>query len=257
MRTRFLLTAALLSASVLTACERPAKPAASEAPATTKSAPATETADAGAPAADAELRREFDAIASQPIQLFAKKAPKATIAADGALRIGGETITVDAEQRAHLVAYRGCLVSMAQAGVEMESRFGDAVVEKIDATIDGFFDSGASKDTDAKRTSEKQRIQQAARRVCEALPGLFREQQALVAAIPQFERYANFEQTDIEACRGSEVFDQETGGKIGMTIATAIGNPLKGGMVAGFMAAKNEQTANAESGAEQSKPAAQ
>ena len=42
-----------------------------------------------------------------------------------------------------------------------------------------------------------------------------------------------------------------------MTIATAIGNPLKGGMVAGFMAAKNEQTANAESGAEQSKPAAQ
>lgn len=257
MRTRFLLTAALLSASVLTACDRPAKPAASAPPATTKSVTATDAADVDTPAADAELRREFDAIASQPIQLFAKKAPKATIAQDGALRIGGETIAVDAEQRAHAVAYRGYLVSMAQAGIEMESRFGDAVVEKIDATIDGFFDSGTSKDTDAKRTFEKERIQHAARRICDALPGLFREQQALVAAIPQFERYANFTQTDVEACRGSEVFDPATGEKIGMTIATAIGNPLKGGMVAGFMVAKNEQTANAESGAEQSKPAAQ
>lgn len=257
MRTRFLLTVAVLSASLMTACDRPEKPAASDAPTATKSAHPADAADVGAQTADTELRREFDAIASQPIPLFSKKAPRATIAADGALEIGGETIAVDAEQRAHLIAYRGHLVSMAQAGIEMDARFGDAVVEKIDATIDGFFDSGAPKDADAERTPEKQRIRQAAQRICDTLPGLFREQQVLTAAIPRFERYANFAQSDIEACRGAVVFDPATGEKIGMTIATAIGNPLKGGMVAGFMAAKNEGTANADPGAERAKSATQ
>ncbi|MCC7249868.1 MAG: hypothetical protein IT473_14695 [Lysobacter sp.] len=251
MRTRFLLTAALLSASVLTACDRPASNADSG---------ANSGAAEGPHASDEQMRRELDAIASQPIPLYADNpVPKATIAANGDFAIDRESIAIDETQRARLVAYRGYLVTMAQAGIDMDSRFMNAVAEKIDAKIDEFFDSKSSESPDpiAKPGAQKERIQVAGRRICEALPGLLREQQALVDSIPRFAPYAHFAQADVDACRDGVVFDQASGEKIGKTIAAAIGNPFRGGMIAGFMAAKNEPTADAESGAERTKPAAQ
>lgn len=254
MRTRFLLTAALLSASVLTACDRPASNA--DSGAKNVAEPAAESPQAS----DEDLRRELDAIASQPMPLYAEPpVPKATIAANGDFAIGRESIAIDDAQRARLVAYREHLVTMAQAGIDMDSRFMDAVAEKIDAKIDEFFDGKPSENPDriAKPRAQKERIELAGRRICEALPGLLREQQALADSIPRFAPYAHFAQADVDACRDGVVFDQTSGEKIGKTIAAAIGNPFRGGMIAGFMAAKNEQTAAPQPGSERPKPAAQ
>lgn len=255
MRTRFLLTAALLSAAVLTACDRPVSSADSSANSAT-----AEPAAGNSQASDEDLRRESDAISSQPMPLYAESpVPKATIAVNGDFAIGASSIAIDEAQRARLVAYRGHLVTIAQAGIDMDSRFMDAVAEKIDAKIDAFFDGKPSDGPDptTKPGAQKERIQAAGRRICEALPGLLREQQALVDSIPRFAPYAHFAQADVDACRDGVVFDQASGEKIGKTIAAAIGNPFRGGMIAGFMAAKDEPTADAQPGAAQSKPAAQ
>lgn len=268
MRTRLLLTAALLSASLLTACDRSAPATAPDSNAGANETAAEPSGDTAEAANDDELQREFDAIATRPMPLFSgATGPKATIAADGTFAIGGESVAVDAAQRARLVAYRGHLVTMAQAGIEMDSRFMDAFAEKIDAKIDAFFDSKAEQDPnrDANKRAEKARIQRAGRRICETLPALLREQQALVAAVPRFAPYAHFAQADVEACRDGVVFDRSTGDKIGKTIAAAIENPFRGGVIAGFMAAQEPPAANAEpttesgaeTNAEPTKPAAQ
>lgn len=253
MKPRFLAAYIVLFVSLSTGCgDRAADPTRVE----TKADPApadaaaagTESASSGGEEAAAKTReqkiqRELDEIASKPLRLSADRGvPKTTIAANGDFTIGDETIPIDASQRTRLLAYRTQLLTVVQAGAELSSRTTGVVTEKIGAALGKVFeDEKTSGNAGAELKAEVKTLDALSSRICEAMPALLREQQALVAVLPKFKPYAALTQADVDACRGSNFTNRTSADKVGYAVGTAVGNPFRGGMVAGYMATELDQ----------------
>jgi hypothetical protein len=256
MKPYLLVSSATLLSVLLTACgEKTPSPTndsndASAAAATSVPGDAADEAT-GEDTPDADMQRDLDAIAAEPIRLLAEGgAPKASIAANGDFTIGGKPVAVDDAQRARLVAYRAQLVMLTQAGAELGSRSTGALADKIGDAIGKVFEGDAPDDIRDELKAEARKLDAAARRLCDSLSPLLREQDALTAALPEFKPYAHFAQADAEACRGTVVSVPATGEKIGKTIGAGIGNPFKGGLVAGYLAAGADHAKRVADGAQ-------
>jgi hypothetical protein len=59
-------------------------------------------------------------------------------------------------------------------------------------------------------------------KICDRLPGLYKAQQDLAAALPAFQPYASMDEGDVEDCRTSHNADHEAGKDIGRAIGPAV-----------------------------------
>ena len=128
--------------------------------------------------------------------------PRGEITPRGDLLIDGKLQAIDAGQRRQLLAYRGQVIQVAKAGIDIGQRSADAA---LDAVGNGSWVGllfGAMTGSLERRVERvvKQEIEPAVRGICRQLPAMLDSQQRLSATLPQFRPYATLEADDVANC---------------------------------------------------------
>ena len=125
--------------------------------------------------------------------------PKAELTPEGDLLIDGTKIVLTAEQRTLARAYRESVIDIAEAGARVGLQGAEVAKEAATAAIAGVL-TGNEPDIEARIKGSTDRIKVEARKLCDALPELLAQEQALAKAVPEFAPYADMTQADIEDC---------------------------------------------------------
>ena len=216
MKTTQVLAAALLAGLSLTACSEPPAPPAPPAP------PSPPVAANESPKnfigrhvdkALAEARKE---LATQNISISdgfninvngheihnkGENLPKAEITPQGDLLIEGRTVSVTPAQRQELLAYRGRIIGIAEAGMAIGGKGADLAGEALGGVVGAIFGGKEGEQAFEQRMeAEGKKIEGEAMKLCALLPALLSSQQALAASLPEFKPYARMTQSDIDDC---------------------------------------------------------
>lgn len=137
--------------------------------------------------------------------------PRAAITPQGELLIEGKPVAASPEQRALLLDYRGQLLGIAAAGMDIGVQGADlgmqAAGKALKAVLAGNSDDEIEKRVEARTGG----IKAAAKQLCARLPALRASQQRLAAALPAFEPYANLQQRDVDDC-AKDIDDKNVAG---------------------------------------------
>lgn len=128
--------------------------------------------------------------------------PKAEITPQGDFLIEGEAVAIDAAQRRQLLDYRGMVIDVARAGIDIGEVSALAAVDSVDR---GVFSLMVS----AMTGSLERRIERTVRNtvgpgvllICDRMPALRDAQQQLASDLPAFRPYARLEAQDADSCR--------------------------------------------------------
>ena len=161
------------------------------------------------------------ALWGQNLKLSASGHPRAEISAKGDLIVDGKQVPVTDEQRALLVAYHRELGGIADAGIATGKEGAKLAGKAVGAVVRGIF-SGNPDQIDREMEAEGKKIEAHAMKICDHLPGLYKAQQDLAAALPAFQPYAGMELDDIAECRASQDEHREAGQEIGRAIGQAV-----------------------------------
>ena len=127
--------------------------------------------------------------------------PKAEITPRGDFLIDGEAVAIDARQRKELLAYRGQVIEIARAGIDIGER---SAIAALDAVDQGLFRLmvGAMTGSLERRVDKtvRQTVEPGVRQICQRLPALFDSQQRLGDAVPEFQPYATLQPGDVDDC---------------------------------------------------------
>ena len=82
--------------------------------------------------------------------------------------------------------------------------------------------SGNPDQIDKQIEAEAKKVEAEAMKICDRLPGLYKAQQDLAAALPAFQPYASMDEGDAEDCRTSHTENHEAGKDIGRAIGRAV-----------------------------------
>jgi hypothetical protein len=127
--------------------------------------------------------------------------PRAEITPQGDLLIEGRVQVVDASQRRDLLVYRGQVIALAKAGIDIGERSAEVALAAVDvpfaSLLFGAFTGGLERRIERSVTRE---IEPAVRGLCRQLPALMATQQQLAASLASFRPYANLRQGDVEDC---------------------------------------------------------
>jgi hypothetical protein len=127
--------------------------------------------------------------------------PKAEITPKGDLLIEGKAVAITAAQRADLLAYRGQIIGIAEAGMAIGAQGANIAGHAVSGAIGAIFGGkGGEKEFEKKIEAEAAKIEAEAMKLCTRLPALMAGQQALAAALPEFKPYARMTQDDIDEC---------------------------------------------------------
>lgn len=127
--------------------------------------------------------------------------PKAEITPAGDLLIEGKAVAVTPAQRQQLLAYRGQIVGVAEAGMAIGVEGADIAGEALSGVVGAIFGGKEGEQAFEQRMEAKgERIEAEAKKLCTRLPGLLASQQALAASLPAFAPYARMTQADIDDC---------------------------------------------------------
>lgn len=126
--------------------------------------------------------------------------PKAEITPQGELLIEGKAIATNAAQQARLLAYRKELIGVAEAGMDIGANAAELGVGAAKEAIWGMLTGKDEKEIEAKVEARTGPIKEAAKAICNRLPGLLAAQQQLAAEVPEFKPYAHMTQEDIDDC---------------------------------------------------------
>lgn len=127
--------------------------------------------------------------------------PRAEITPAGDFLIDGTAQPIDARQRRELLAYRGLVVEIAKAGIDIGQRGAEAALTAVDGSWIGLM-FGAMTGSLERRIERtvRQEVEPAVRGICRLLPRVMESQQRLSASLPQFRPYATLERDDIDDC---------------------------------------------------------
>lgn len=127
--------------------------------------------------------------------------PKAEITPGGDFLIDGRAIALDAGQRDELLAYRGQVLDIARAGIELGERSANAAIDAVDQGLFRLM-FGAMTGSLERRMEKtiRQTVEPGVRQICLSLPALFETQQRLAARVPEFRPYATLEASEVDDC---------------------------------------------------------
>ena len=128
--------------------------------------------------------------------------PKAEITPRGDFLIEGEAVAIDAGQRKQLLAYRGHVIDIARAGIDIGERSAEAALDAVgNRSLLGLM-FGAMSGSLERRIERLvyEEVGPAVRGICKQLPRVRASQQRLATSLPQFRPYATLDADDIEDC---------------------------------------------------------
>ena len=125
----------------------------------------------------------------------------AVITPQGDLLIDGKPQRIDASQRRQLLAYRGLVVEVAKAGIDIGQKSAEAALDVVDRSwVTLLFTAmTGSLERNVERTVREQ-VEPGVRGICRLLPRVRDSQQRLAASLPQFRPYATLEREDVTDC---------------------------------------------------------
>lgn len=138
-------------------------------------------------------------IAQGNIKISADKQPRAEITPDGRLLIAGKEVAANDVQRRHLQEYRGHVVAVAMAGMDVGLAGAKLGANAAGEALKGIF-SGDSEGVEKRIKAEAAKIEAQAKRICDRLPAMLASQQALARELPAFKPYATMDQSDVDDC---------------------------------------------------------
>ena len=154
------------------------------------------------------------ALWGQNLKLNATGHPKAEMSAKGDFIIDGKTVEVTDAQRTLLIAYHRELGGIADAGIATGKEGAKLAGKAVGAAVKGIF-SGNPDQIDQQIDAEAKKVEAEAMKICDRLPGLYKAQQDLVAALPAFQPYAGMELDDVQECRASQDDSHQAGEDVG------------------------------------------
>ncbi|WP_372014277.1 hypothetical protein [Pseudoxanthomonas sp. 10H] len=127
--------------------------------------------------------------------------PKAEITPRGDFLVDGKAVAIDAAQRRELLAYRGQVIDIAQAGIDIGERSAKLALEAVDRGLFSLMFSAmtGSLERDIEKTI-KQSIEPGVVQICRRLPALMESQQRLAGSLAEFRPYATLEADDVDDC---------------------------------------------------------
>ena len=126
--------------------------------------------------------------------------PKAEISPTGDFLVDGKTVEIDAAQRELLLAHRASIVAIAEAGIAIGVQGAQLGAEAAKGAITSLM-SGKSAEFEARMEAQGEKMEAEAVKLCDRLPALLASQQALAAALPEFQPYATMDASDVDECR--------------------------------------------------------
>ena len=138
-------------------------------------------------------------IAQGNIKISADQQPRAEITPDGRLLIAGKEVAANDTQRRHLQEYRGHVVAVAMAGMDVGLAGAKLGANAAGEALKGIF-SGDSEGVEKRINAEAAKIEVQAKRICDRLPAMLASQQALARELPAFKPYATMDQSDVDDC---------------------------------------------------------
>ncbi len=127
--------------------------------------------------------------------------PKAEITPQGDLLIEGKPVAISAAQRQQLSAYRGQIITIAEAGMTIGAKGADIAGEALGGVVGAIFGGKESEKAFEQRMEARgKKIEAEALKLCAYLPVMLSQQQALAASLPEFKPYATMTQEDIDDC---------------------------------------------------------
>ena len=126
--------------------------------------------------------------------------PKAEISPQGDLLVEGKPVDITPAQRKLLLEYRGEIIGVASAGMEIGKQGVDIAGKAVGTAIASIF-NGKSDQAEQEMKAQGDKIEAAAMKLCDQLQPMLETQQALAASLPAFKPYASMQQSDIDDCR--------------------------------------------------------
>ena len=127
--------------------------------------------------------------------------PKGEISPQGDLLIDGKPVAITPAQRQQLLAYRGQIINIAEAGMAIGSQGADIAGTALQGVAGAIFGGEkGQKEFEARMEAEGKKIEAQAVKLCAYLPPMLASQQALAGSLPAFKPYATMTQDDINDC---------------------------------------------------------
>lgn len=127
--------------------------------------------------------------------------PRAELSPQGDLLIGGEAVPLDEGQREKVLAYRGHLAAIAESGAEVGLAGAELAKDAVGAALHAVASGKDPASIEDEMKAKAGEIEASAKALCDRLPALYAAQQSLVEAVPEFEPYANMDESDVDECR--------------------------------------------------------
>ena len=127
--------------------------------------------------------------------------PQAEIIPQGDFLIEGRPVAIDRHQRQELLLYRGEVIAIAKAGIDIGERSAQAALDAVDRGLFSLM-FGAMTGSLERRIEKtvRETVEPGVRQICLSLPALRDRQQRLSATLPAFRPYATLEADDVEDC---------------------------------------------------------
>ncbi|MDH5833799.1 hypothetical protein [Luteimonas kalidii] len=129
--------------------------------------------------------------------------PPASITPEGELRVSGNAVAMDDAARTLARDYRDAMLDVAEAGMDLGVRGADLGMKAAGDAI-GSLLRGDTEQMEQRIEAEAAQLEVAAMQLCDLLPRLLATQEALAAAVPEFEPYARMDAGDIDDCRDGD-----------------------------------------------------
>lgn len=126
--------------------------------------------------------------------------PHAELSPAGDLLIDGKPVELDAAQRERVLAYRGELAAVAEAGAAVGLQGAALAKDAVGSALKAVASGGSAEDVDREVKAQAGEIEASAKALCDRLPALYAAQQSLVESVPAFEPYAGMDESDVSEC---------------------------------------------------------